>query len=156
MNDELVAVLRQAVFAGLAGAALLDRDGTIVARAGSLDDDTLVQLGFVLARTGPSALAPDLAERLVRGQLVELAVDDRPIFVSIAGMCLFVVAVPRTATPEPHTDALRLHRAIDELVTDLLSRAVTNHAAPPGGASGPANLPAIELWVTPGIRRGKA
>jgi hypothetical protein len=99
------------VFDGLTGAALLDRDGSLVARAGSLDDDTLVHIGFVLARTGPHALAPDLADRLVRGQLVELTIDDKPVFVSIAAMCLFVVAVPRA--PEPYTDALRLHRAID-------------------------------------------
>src|SRR5690242_13502736 len=117
MTDELAAVLKHAVRHGLAGAALLDRDGAIVARAGSLDDDTLVQIGFLLARTGQRALAPDLADRLVRGQLAELVIDDRPTFVSIAGMCLFVVAVPRTTTPESHTDALRLHRAIDEIIT---------------------------------------
>jgi hypothetical protein len=154
VNDELVAALRQAVFNRLAGAALLDRDGTLVARAGSIDNATLRHVGYLLARTGPRALAPDLADRLVRGQLVELTVDDSPVFVSIAAMCLFVVAVPRA--PEPYTDALRLHRAIDEIITDMLSRAATNHAAPPGTPSGPANLPASELWVTPGIRRGKA
>jgi len=156
MKGELQEIVEKAVHLGLAGAALLDRDGTIVAQAGAVPRETLVHIGHVLVRTGTGALAPDLGDRLVRGEVVELTIDDSPVFVSIAGMCLFVVSIPHAGSFDPSVDVLRLHRAVDDLITDMLSRAVTNHATPSGTPSGPANLPAIELWVTPGIRRGKA
>lgn len=156
LDEALGVLLRRAVQTGLAGAAILDRDGTVVARAGSIADDTLDATARLLVRTGSDALAPDLADRLTKGEVAGLTIDNTAVFVSVAGMCVFVIGVPHAGASHPQDDVYLLHRTVDDMLAGMLGRVDTSLGSPPGAPSGPANLPVVELGVTPGVRRGKA
>jgi len=156
LDEALGVLLRRAVQTGLAGAAILDRDGTVVARAGSIADDTLDAVARLLVRTGSAALAPELADRLTKGEVAGVTIDDTSVFVSIARMCVFVIGVPHAGAIHPQDDVYLLRRTVDDMLDGMLERADTSHRTPPGTPSGPASLPAVELEVTPGVRRGKA
>jgi len=136
--------LERAVAQGVAGAALVDRDGNTIGLAGEMTYETAKPLATLVLYRLKSA---DLAKRLFAGEVVSLDLDGREIAVGIARRQLFVVAT--IATPDQLALVAELR---DDVATAL---APDDPRAPhlwrPGGGgsgSGPAALPLIERGVT--------
>jgi len=146
--------LVRAVTRGLAAAAVLDRDGTLIARAGDLSDDDIRALAGALTE---SLKGENLAERLFVGEMIDVSLDDRGALLGIAGRAVFVVAVlgvvPRL------TAARNLRVEVEAEVERVLSLTPTVRIVPPsnpddgGSTSGPAHMPVGAVVMR---RRGKA
>ena len=150
----MTTALVRAVEQGLAGAALVDRDGHVVARAGSIDQDEAMPLAALVMYRLKSH---DLSTRMFSGEILTLSLDARNISVAVAKRQLFLVAVLGDSTPPELLAELR-----NEVEALLASDRDDMTEAPPwsrggGGSSGsgPAELPLIELGVTVGRDRGK-
>jgi predicted regulator of Ras-like GTPase activity (Roadblock/LC7/MglB family) len=142
--------VQRAVERGLQGAALIDRDGKVIASAGVLDHYESQQLAAFVAR---NLKGEALAERVFTGELVPFDFDGRDALLGVAARCLFVVAIAPRARRHA---AEHLHKVVTGIVSVLLERAgsLPPAGSPPGSPSGPAQLPLIELGIT--VRRGKA
>jgi len=149
-------VLTRAVEAGLAAAALVDRNGNTVCVAGAISDEEAMPLtALVLYRLK----SEDLAPRLFAGEIVAIALDDRDVAVGVVKRQLFLVAVLGAPTP----GMLELVRELRDGVASMLVDAGADTAEPMpwsggngGSGSGPAELPLIEWGVTVRRERGKA
>lgn len=85
--DEL---LERALEDGLVAAALVDRDGNTIALAGPISDEEAMPLAALVMYRLKS---PDLASRLIGGEVVSVPLDDRDVAVGVAQRQLFVVAI---------------------------------------------------------------
>lgn len=155
--DSFAAAVARAVDDVVEAAALLDRDGNVVAAAGALTDDDLRAIAGVLTH---SLKGEALATRLLDGELYWFDLDDRAVSVGVAGQCVFVVTVFSQASESARARATRLNQQIGAIARALQADVVD--VPPPrdsgGTPSGPAQLPVIELGVTVGRKpdRGKA
>ncbi len=91
---ELVPLLERAVAAapggsGLHGVAVLSPAGEPVGTAGALAEYEVRALAALVSRHGP----PDVLRTLFGGELASAVFEDRPVFLGIAGRCVFVIAV---------------------------------------------------------------
>jgi hypothetical protein len=140
-----------AVAHGLDAAAILDVSGKTLAITGALDGNEARVLPAVIARCMRS---PDLLTRMLDGELIELALDERMIHIGIAARCVFIIVVPNRQLhgPQVASDNFRLgvERMISEARADF-SGARLRHVDSGGSSSGPAELPVVEWGVT--VRR---
>jgi hypothetical protein len=132
-------VLQRALGAGLAGAALVDRDGNTVATAGEIaEEEAMPLVALVMYRLN----SDDLAERMFAGEIVSLDLDGREVAVGVAKRQLFVVAVLAAATPIARARLPELRARVEGLLQDPGED--TLPARWPGAGtsgSGPAELP---------------
>ena len=153
-------MLQRAVDDGLVAAALVDRNGNLVARAGAIEEDEAMPLAALVMYRLKS---DDLAPRLFAGQVLSLALDGRNVAVAVAKRQLFVVAVLAPATPTViNLVADHLVGQLRDRVAGMLQDLSADLGPPPwsggpgGSGSGPAELPLIEFGITVGRDRGKA
>ncbi len=147
-------VLGQAIHDGLAAAALVDRDGKAIGLAGAISEEEAMPLAALVMY---GLKSDDLAARLLTGEVVSLALDERDVAVCIAKRQLFVVAVLSSATPA-------MLERVGQLRDDIAGMLQTNEPDVPlswqggsgSGSSGPAQLPLIEFGITVRRERGKA
>jgi len=150
-------LLERAVKDGLRGAALVDREGRTIARAGAIDvDEAMPFVALVLYRRKTD----DLGARLFAGEVLTYELDDKDLLVAIAKRQLFVVAATASgaASPEAVVDlrdqvAYRLGAAGSWAELPLPVRGGGRGG---DGGAGPAELPVVEWGVTVGRERGKA
>src|SRR5262245_21793150 len=84
-------LVRAAVDDGLEAAAWLDVDGKMLALAGAVDSNEAHAIGAVITNCMRSL---DLLTRMLDGEMIESALDERVIGIAIAARCVFVVVVP--------------------------------------------------------------
>jgi hypothetical protein len=151
MDSFFRSLLEKVVQRGLMGVALVDRDGRTVGLAGAISEEEAMPIAALVMYREKS---PDLAARLLEGEVVTRDLEDRVAAVAVAKRQLFVVATLTAATETQ----LALVRELRENVAARL--AVYSVSAPPwsggrgGSGSGPAELPLIELGIT--VPRAKA
>ena len=144
-------LVRAAVADGLAAAAVLDVDGKTLAVNGAVDDHEVRAIAAAISRCMED---PELLRRMLDGELVESALDERAIGIGIAARCVFVVVVTnhplqafRAASDKLHA---RVERKISEARADF-SGSHPPHVGSDGSSSGPAQLPVVEWGIT--VRR---
>lgn len=151
---ELEEAVVRAVECGLDAAALLDRDGNMLASAGDLD---IHEPRAIAAFITHSLKGEALATRLFGGEIVPFELSGKHAMLGIAARSVFVIAIGQ---PETSNAARGLHDEVSRFITAMLELtappAEPPISGPPGSPSGPAQLPVIEFGVTPGVRRGKA
>lgn len=138
--------LQRAIKRGLVGAAVIDRDGHVVDRAGAAADDPRSSLAELLAHLRSQ---PALSVQLFAGELVVLSLGHDELVVAVvrAGHDLFVVAVLTDSTPAT-LDSVRALR-------DRVLSSMSGGAHEPGTPGGPAQLQLVELGVTVPHKPGK-
>lgn len=146
------AALDRAVADGIAGAALLDRDGRIIALAGELPDDEARPITeFVMMRADDRTRDRKLTARLFAGEILFDHVAGRDIAVGIAGRQLFVIAVLGGAKREL---AESLRSEVERMLDRVEPPFVPTSGSGGSGGSGPDSLALIELGIT--VPRAKA
>lgn len=138
-STKLADTLQRAIKRGLVGAAVIDRDGYVVDRAGAAADDQRSSLAELLAHLESQHA---LSVQLFAGELVVLSLGHDELVVAVvrAGHELFVVAVLTDSTPAT-LDSVRALR-------DRVLNVMFGGAHEPGTPSGPAQLQLVELGVT--------
>jgi hypothetical protein len=141
-------LVRAAVLDGLAAAAILDVDGKILAITGAVDDNEMHAIAAAITSCMQSA---DLLARMLDGELIESALDERVIGVGIAARCVFVVVVPTQQLQSDRVASDNFRSRVERVISN--ARADFSGARPPhigsgGSSSGPAQLPVIEWGVT--------
>lgn len=133
-------VLARALQDGLTAAALVDRQGKVIALAGNIsDEEAMPVVALVLYREK----SDDLSARLFEGELLVRELDDRAVVVGIAARQLFVVAAITRATPE-------LIEVVEQLRTNVAKALVNDELVPPptpassNGNPAPAELSVID------------
>lgn len=152
MDRSLTTILERALNDGLLGAALVDRNGKLIAIAGSIDKDEAMPLAAYVMYRLKSA---DLADRLFAGEVLSLALDDRHVAVGIARRQLFLIAVLVASTPAILECVEQLRGAVASALADSSALQSEPWSGASGSGSGPAALPLVEYGVTV-RRRGKA
>jgi len=144
--------LQRAVDDELVAAALVDRDGKLIAQAGTIGDGEARPLAATVIHRLKD---PDLASRMLAGEIVSYLLDGRHVAVGIAKRRLFVVGV----LPGPICERFaELRDEIEKMLTDLRDDGAPwpGSGGSGGTGSGPAELPLVELGITVGRERGKA
>ena len=140
-----------AVGGGITAAALIDRDAKVVALAGTLADTDVRAIVGVLSQ---SLKGDELARVVFAGASFEFALDQQTVSIRVAARCVFVVVVISDASVATELRAESLHLETERIVRELFG----DERSPPrgpdsgGSASGPAELPLLELGVTPGVK----
>jgi hypothetical protein len=143
-------MLNNALREGLVGVALVDRDGTVVGRAGEIDEDEAMPM-TTLVMMRASKASGDLSDRLFGGEIVVAELDKGDVAVGVAGKQLFVVAVLGRAD----VDVVRaLRDTVAKLVHDAGPRFMPTPRSGGSGGSGPDDLALIEFGIT--VPRAKA
>jgi hypothetical protein len=157
MKDwHFMTMLARTVGDGVNGAALVERDGNVVAFAGAVAEEEAMPLAAVVMYRLKSG---DLASRLFAGEILSLSLDDRDVAVGVAKRQLFVVAVLEASTPATLARVREVREQVERMLADATSDVV---AASPwsggggGSGSGPAELPLVEFGITVRGERGKA
>jgi hypothetical protein len=97
MKDRhFMTMLERSVGDGVDGAALVERDGNVVAVVGTLAEEEAMPLAALVMYRLKSG---DLASRMFAGEILSLSLDDRDVAVGVAKRQLFVVAVLGASTP---------------------------------------------------------
>jgi|HubBroStandDraft_6_1064221.scaffolds.fasta_scaffold231251_2 hypothetical protein len=149
LAGSISARLTRAVDEGLAAAAVVDREGNVVALAGAIADDEAKPLTALVMHRLAGA---DLATRLLGGEIVELALDERDVAVGIAKRQLYVVAVLGAST-EARELVRELHDDVEGMLDDLTGPA---WSPIPGNGGGSGSGPAALLGIPVGRERAKA
>lgn len=156
-RQQRLRLLMKAAAKELTGFALVDRLGHVAGLAGAVSEEEAMPLAALVMYRLKS---DDLAERLFKGEVISLMLDERAVAVAIAKRQLFVVAVHSECTPELRQRT----RVIRDCVEQMLSGAEPS-ASPPflgggggGGGAGPAPAESqlIEFGVTVPRVRPKA
>ena len=96
----------------------------------------------------------ELARVVFAGASFEFALDQQTVSIRVAARCVFVVVVISDASVATELRAESLHLETERIVRELFG----DERSPPrgpdsgGSASGPAELPLLELGVTPGVK----
>lgn len=139
---------RAAVGDGLEAAAVFDVDSNTLAVAGVLDDVEARAVAAVITNCMQSA---DVLTRMLDGELIEFALDERVIDIGIAARCVFVIVVPSTQLHGPAGASENFRFQVERLISDArgdFSGARSTAAGSGGSSSGPAELPVIEWGIT--------
>jgi hypothetical protein len=148
LASSLSARLARALDHGLAGAAVVDRKGHVIALAGAIDRDEVMPLtGLVMHRLA----GEDLAPRLFGGEVVWLALDERDVAVGVAKRRLFVVAVVHGTTGVLRAVVRGLRDDVENMLGDTTDDPMS-WSVPGSSGSDPAAL----LGITVGRERAKA
>jgi hypothetical protein len=141
-----------AVGGGIIAAALIDREANVVALAGTLADTDVRAIVGVLSE---SLKGDELARVLFAGGRFEFALDQQTVCVRVAARCVFVAVVISDASVATDRRAESLHLETERIVRELFGDELSPPRGPGSGgsASGPAELPLLELGVTPGVKR---
>ncbi len=150
MSREFEVACAHAVGDGVTAAALIDREGNAVAIAGAL---TATDLRAIACLVSQSLKGDDLASSLFAGENFQFAFDQQTVSIRVAARCVFVAVVIAAETPATHARAAALHRETERIVRAMAGDALGPPLGSGSGGAGPAELPAIELGVTPGVRR---
>lgn len=158
IDDELEQAAMRGVRGGLAGVLLLDTRCQVAAPVGAISEADVRALTHAVVRLAHG----DPARDRFAGQLAELELDGRPVRVGLAGREVIVVGIARAGTPAEEVTArtravcIEIACSVSASHDELPSR---SWIPPPnggaGGASGPAQLPVVELDVTAGVTRPK-
>lgn len=135
-------VLARALEDGLTAAALVDRQGKVIAIAGNIaDEEAMPVVALVLYREK----SDDLSARLFEGELLVRELEDRAVVVGIAARQLFVVAAMTSATPE-------LIEVVEQLRATVAKALVNDELVPlppapasSNGSPAPAELSVVDL-----------
>jgi hypothetical protein len=161
MDAQFSRLLQSAIEDGLVAAALVDRKGNVIARAGAIEEEEAMPLAALVMYRLKS---DDLAPRLFAGQVLSIALDGRDVAVAVAKRQLFVVAVLAADTPAVlDLVAQRIVGELRDRVSEMLQDMGAEHGdlppwggGPGGSGSGPAELPLIEFGITVPRKPGKA
>jgi hypothetical protein len=142
--------LARALDDGLAGAAVVDREGNVIALAGAIDRDEAMPLtSLVMHRLA----AQDLKLRLFGGEILWLALEERDVAVGVVKRRLFVVAVVHGSTGVMRA----LVRELREDLEGMLDDSTEFPWSPvPGDGGDSGSGPAALLGITVGRERAKA
>ena len=135
---------RAAVAGGLEAAAVFDVDGKTLALTGALDD---VEARATAAVITSCVQSPDVLARMLAGEQIEYALDERVIAIGIAARCVFVVVVPSGQLHGPPGAAESFRFAVERLISDArgdFSGARSVEGGSGGSSSGPGNLPVVD------------
>ncbi|HEY1815946.1 MAG TPA: hypothetical protein VGG74_26540 [Kofleriaceae bacterium] len=152
MGDVLHVILSRGLEDGLAGVALVDRDGRVICKVGEIDDDEAMPIASLVMMRAKEALRdlPSLRERLFTGDVLIDRLEDREVAVGVAGRQLFVVAVLGAA--RSHAVEVLLENVERVLAHDKPSFVPMHFGGGGGGGgsggSGPAELQLVELGLT--------
>jgi hypothetical protein len=139
---------RAAVVDGLEAAAVFDVNSKTLAVAGTLDDVEARAIAAVISNCMQSA---DVLTRMLDGELIDFALEERAIDIGIAARCVFVVVVPNTQLHGPPGAAENFRFQVERLISDArgdFSGARSAEAGSGGSSSGPADLRVIEWGIT--------
>jgi hypothetical protein len=141
-------LVRAAVVDGLEAAAVLDVDGNTLALTGALDG---VEARAISAVITSCMRSQGVLARMLDGELIESALEERVIGIGIAARCVFVVAVPNRELNGPQGALNDFRFRVERLISD--ARADFSGSRSPsvgsgGSSSGPAELPVVEWGVT--------
>jgi hypothetical protein len=146
-------LLERAVEDGLRGAALVDRDGDLIAAAGEIDPDEAMPLAaLVMYRLK----APDLGARMRTGEILMLELEQRCAAVCIAKRQLFVVVVLDKVTLERRAQISELRDRVEKEMPASLADLAASRGGGNDSGPGPDELALIELGITVPRTRGKA
>jgi hypothetical protein len=154
LDPHFTTILTRSMGDGLDGAALVDRNGNVVALAGSIaEEEAMPLVALVMYRLKSG----DLASRLFAGEVISLALDERGVAIGVAKRQLFVVVVLGVSTPNTLTRVQELRDAVARILADEMASATPPWSRGSGGSeSGPAELPLVEFGITVRRERGKA
>ena len=138
----------RAVRSGLAAAAILDVDGEPFALAGALDNDEARAIAAVVTRR---LRAPDMLARMLAGEMLTTALDDREVAIGIASRCVFVVVILGGDAELSCAATAELRDEVEQMISRERAEFRSSPLREPGSggsSSGPAELPLVELGVT--------